>query len=175
MSDALSKDNFKNLYNQEAIAKLKELAEDIKTCMFCTELSQRPFPTRPMVLQEVDDQGNLWFLSSAKSNKNFEIKEDNDVQLIFAKNEDIHFLSIYGQATIYKDKAHIDQVWNPVAKAWFEEGKDDPEVTVIKVTPTDAYYWDTKYGKMVSYVKMIAGVITGSMKSDGGVEGHLNI
>jgi len=46
---------------------------------------------------------------------------------------------------------------------------------VIKVTPTDAYYWDTKYGKMVSYVKMIAGMITGNMKNDGGVEGRLNV
>jgi general stress protein 26 len=175
MGDSNSKDNFKDLFNQEAIAKIKELAEDIKICMFCTELSVRPIPTRPMSLQEVDDMGNLWFISSAKSNKNFEIKQDNEVQLIFAKNQDSHFLSILGTATIYKDKAHIDDVWSPIAKAWFEEGKDDPEVTVIKVAPTDAYYWDTKYGKMISYAKWVAGAITGNMADDLGVEGKLNV
>ena len=48
----------KHLNNSEAITKLKELAEDIGTCMFCTELTQTPFNTRPMALREVDEQGN---------------------------------------------------------------------------------------------------------------------
>ncbi|OYQ37002.1 general stress protein [Flavobacterium cyanobacteriorum] len=175
MSNPESKDNYQDLTSQEAVAKLKELAEDIKTCMFCTELSSRPVPTRPMSLQEVDGQGNLWFISSARSNKNFEIKQDNDVQLMFAKNQDAQFLSIYGQATIYRDRQHIDEVWSPIAKAWFDEGKDDPNVTVIKVTPTDAYYWDTKYGKMISFLKWAKGAITGNLKDDGGIEGRLNV
>ncbi len=138
MSDSNSKDNFKNLSSNEAIAKVKEMAEDIGVCMFCTELSVRPFPTRPMSLREVDDKGNLWFISSKKSNKNFEIGHDDEVQLIFAKNSDAHFLSVFGKAIIYKDKAHIDELWTPIAKAWFEEGKEDPDVTIIKVEPKDA-------------------------------------
>jgi len=163
-----------NLSSTEAKAKLKEMAEDIKTCMFCTELSSRPIPTRPMGLREIDDNGNLWFISSEESHKNDEIKEDNDVQLIFAKNSDAHFLSIYGKATIYRDKASIEEVWTPFAKTWFEEGKNDPNVSAIKVTPTDAYYWDTKYGKMVTLLKIAAGAITGKI-DEGGVEGRLNV
>ena len=175
MSDSNSKDNFKDLFSSEARQKIKEMAEDIGMCMFCTELSVRPIPTRPMSLAEVDDNGNLWFISSQKSNKNFEIKHDNEVQLIFAKNADAHFLSVFGIATIYTDKAHIEKVWTPIAKAWFEEGKDDPEVTVIKVEPKDAYYWDTKYGKMISMIKWAAGAITGNMDNDAGIEGRLNV
>lgn len=165
----------KDLFSKEAIAKIKEMAEDIKTCMFCTELSVRPIPTRPMALQEVDDGGNLWFISSAKSNKNFEIKHDDEVQLIFSKNADAHFLSLFGKAVIYKDKAHIDDVWTPVAKTWFEEGKDDPNVTVIKVETVDAYYWDTKNGKMISMLKMAAGAVFGASVDDGGQEGRLSV
>lgn len=175
MSDSNSKDNFKDLSNEEAVKKIKEMAEDIGTCMFCTELSVRPFPTRPMALREVDDQGNLWFISSKKSNKNFEIGHDDEVQLIFAKNADAHFLSVFGKAIIYKDKELIEKLWTPIAKAWFEEGKDDPDVTIIKVEPKDAYYWDTKYGKMISMIKWAAGAITGNMDNDAGVEGRLNV
>ena len=105
MSDSNAKNNFKNLYGDDAIAKIKEMAKDITTCMFCTELSVRPFPTRPMGVRDVDDEGNLWFISSKSSNKNFEIGHDDEVQLIFAKNADVHFLSVYGKATIYKDKS----------------------------------------------------------------------
>lgn len=167
--------NHKDLFSSEAVAKIKELAEDIKMCMFCTELAERPIPTRPMAVQEVDDKGNLWFISSAQSNKNFEIKHDDSVQLIFAKNADSHFLSVYGNATIYTDKEHIDDIWSPVAKAWFEEGKNDPNVTVIKVSPATAYYWDTKNGKMISMLKIAAAAVTGDKADNVGVEGKLNV
>jgi len=165
---------YKELFSKEAIAKIKEMAEDIKTCMFFTQLSVRPIPTRPMGVQEVDDKGNLWFLSSKSSNKNVEIDYDNEVQLVFAKNSDAHYLSIFGKATIYTDRGHVEDIWSPIAKTWFEEGKDDPEATVIKVEPLDAYYWDTKYGKLVSLVKMAAGAITGNI-DEGGIEGRLNV
>ncbi len=167
--------NYKDLYSTEAVEKIEELAKDIKICMFCTELSVRPIPTRPMSVQDIDDDGNLWFISSATSNKNFEIKHDNDVQLIFAKNSDAHFLSIFGTAVIYKDKDHVEDVWSPVVRAWFDEGKDDPNVTVIKVTPSEAYYWDTKDSKMVSLIKIAANAITGKPGDDGGVEGSITL
>ena len=40
-------------------------------------------------------------------------------------------------------------MWNDIAKAWFEEGKVDPRITVIKFEPTEGFYWDTKSGKLV--------------------------
>ncbi|MGK4568244.1 pyridoxamine 5'-phosphate oxidase family protein [Flavobacterium sp. 3HN19-14] len=163
-----------NLTSSEAVAKLKELAEDVGICMFCTDLTTLPITTRPMGIREVDDQGNLWFMSSKKSNKNFEIKADDRVQLLFAKIPHSHYLSVYGNATIYKDKSKIDELWTPIANAWFEEGKDDPDVSVIKVVPSDVYYWDTKDGKLVSLIKMAVAAITGNPPDDG-VEGNITV
>lgn len=163
-----------NLGNKEAIAKIKELAEDVRICMFCTELSNSPFTTRPMALQEVDEYGNLWFLSSSESNKNFEIKADEKVQLLFSKTADSHYLSVFGSAYIYKDKNKIEEMWSPIAKAWFEEGKDDPKLTVIRVSPEDSYYWDTKDGRMISLLKIAVAAVTGK-SMDGGVEGELKV
>ncbi len=165
---------YKNFADNEAIAKLKEIAEDIKICMFCTDLTTLPISTRPMALHEVDDHGNLWFISSTTSNKNFEIQHDDRVQLFFSKMSDAEYLSVYGQATIYKDQSKIDEVWSPIAKAWFEEGKKDPHVSVIRVRPVDVYYWDTKDGRIISLLKIAASAVTG-LKSDGGVEGKINI
>lgn len=164
----------KNLYSNEAIDKLKSLIDSNKIAIFCTELTKLPIQSRPMSVQEVDDQGNLWFISSATSNKNFEIKKDDDVQLFFSNSNNSQFLSFYGEATIYNDEEKIEEIWNPIAKAWFEEGKDDPKVTVIKVSPKDVYYWDTKDGKIISIFKMAGAAILGT-KPDVGVEGKLNI
>jgi general stress protein 26 len=165
---------FKNLSDEKAVAKLKELAEDIGVCLFGTELAQLPIHTRPMALRQVDDHGNLWFISSRSSNKNFEIQHDNRVQLFFSKTADNHFLSVYGTALVFKDRSKIEEIWTPIAEAWFEEGKDDPDVTVIKVSTEEAYYWDTKDGKLVSLLKIAAAALTG-IRTGGGIEGNIHV
>ena len=100
----------KDLSHTDAIKKLKELAEDINICMFCTKTDKLPFQTRPMGTQKVDEEGNLWFLSAADSDKNNEIKQDDIVQLLYAKSSDAHFLSVTGKASITKDKHKIDEL-----------------------------------------------------------------
>ncbi|MES2575891.1 MAG: pyridoxamine 5'-phosphate oxidase family protein [Bacteroidota bacterium] len=163
-----------NLYNKESIDKLKSLVNDIKVAVFCTELSKVPIHSRPMSVQEVDDEGNLWFISSKTSNKNFEIELDNQVQLFFSNVSNSQYLSLYGLATIYKDQEKIDELWTPIAKAWFDQGKEDPNVTVIKVTPSDAYYWDSKDGKIITLLKMASAAVFGN-QPEIGVEGKLDI
>jgi general stress protein 26 len=164
----------KDLERKEAITKVQDLAKDINTCMFCTDLDQQPFSTRPMAVREVDDEGNLWFISSAASHKNEEIKEDEHVQLIFAKPSSTQYLSLYGKATVFRDKGKIEDLWTPIANAWFEEGKNDPNVTVLKVSPLEAYYWDTPNGKMITLLKIAAAAVTGK-NMDTGEQGKLEI
>lgn len=163
----------RDLTQQEAAAKIKQMAEEIKICMFCTELTTLPITTRPMSVQEVDENGNIWFISSMQSNKNFEILQDDRVQLMFSHIGESHFLSVFGNATIYRDKSKIEEVWSPIAKIWFEQGENDPDVSVIKVSPSDAYYWDTKEGKVVAFLKIAAAAITGGNAEDLGVEGRI--
>ena len=164
----------KDLSHTEGIKKLKEMAEDIKTCMFCTRIEVMPFQTRPMATQEVDDEGNIWFISSSDSNKNVEIQDNDAVQLVYANASDSHFLSVYGHATILRDQAKIDELWTRWADAWFEGGKKDPNVTLICVKPSEAYYWDTKDSKMISLIKIAVSTISGSAM-DGGVEGTIRL
>lgn len=164
----------KDSHKDESIKKLKELAQGIDICMFCTQLDQHPISARPMSCNDVDSEGNLWFLSNAKSNKNFEIKEDDKVQLFFSKISDNHYLSVYGHASIITDKSEVAEHWDPIAKAWFEKGKDDPDVTVIKVVPSYAYYWDTKDGKAIAFLKWAANAM-GAGLDDGGVEGRIKV
>ena len=59
-------------------------------------------------------------------------------------------------------------------RTWFTEGEDDPRITVIKVTPTEGYYWDTKHGNAVAGVKMLVGAVVGKTLDDS-VEGRLKV
>ncbi|ASW73642.1 general stress protein [Chryseobacterium piperi] len=164
-----------NLTHLEAIKKIQELSTNAKICMFCTDLETLPVTSRPMALQETDDSGNLWFISSETSNKNFEIKEDRRVQLFFMNNGDSQYLSVYGTASVYKDKATIEEKWSAMAKAWFD-GKDDPNVSIIRVEPKETYYWDTKAGKLVSLLSFVASAVTGIKTNNAdGVEGNAKV
>lgn len=166
-------DNFKNLIGKEAIDKIKELAEKAGSCFFCTDIKTgKPFDTRPMAPEKIDDQGNFWFLSSSDSHKNEELERDSSVQLLFQGSSYSDYLSIYGKAVISKDKAKIKELWDPMMKTWFTEGEDDPRITVIQVIPSEGYYWDTKHGMAVATVKRIFGAIKGETYDDS-IEGNI--
>ncbi len=165
----------KNVNNNEAIEKIKVLAEKAQTCLFCTKIETgKPFSTRPMSAQKVDDAGNIWFLSDKDSTKNMEVKDDDNVQLLFSGSSHSDFLSLYGKASINYDKAKIKELWEPIVKTWFQQGVDDPNISVIKVEPSEGYYWDTKHGKIVALTKMLTSMVTGKTMDDG-IEGKIKL
>ena len=155
--------NIENLDNKDAIDKLKSLVDDIMICLFCTDLKTDDGSTcRPMSAIKVCDQGNLWFFSEKSSDKNKAIAADKDVQLFFSHPGKSSYLVVNGDAEIILDKAKIEELWSPIAKIWFKEGKNDPNISVIKVTPSSAYYWDTDGNQMINFLKIIASVVTGT-------------
>lgn len=163
-----------DLHNNDAVEKIKELAEKARTFMFTTSIHAEYPNTRPMTVQEVDDQGQLWFISSSESHNADEVLENNRVQVYFSNTASYEFLYILGEATIHKDKHLIEKYWTEIANAWFD-GKDDPRVRIISIKPIDSYYWDSKDGKIVSLFKIGVAALTGKKMEDGGIEGKLNV
>lgn len=64
----------KNLTATAAVEKIREIAEHANICIFVTDLSNLPLAARPMATQEVDDDGNIWFMSDKASVKNLKLK-----------------------------------------------------------------------------------------------------
>lgn len=160
--------NTENLHQKEAIDKLKTLVDDIMVCLFCTNLKTDDGDTcRPMTALKVCDQGNIWFFSEKNSNINQAITSDKNVQLFFSHPAKSSYLVVKGASEIILDKTKIEELWTPIAKIWFKEGKDDPNISIIKVTPTTAYYWDTDGNKMINFLKMVAFVVTGTNLVEG--------
>lgn len=155
--------NTENLNNKEAIDKLKSLVDDIKICLFCTNLKTDDGSTcSPMSAIKVCDEGSIWFFSEKSSDKNKAIITDKNVQLFFSHPGKSSYLVVNGEAEIILDKTIIEGLWTPVTKIWFKEGKDDPNISIIKVKPTTAYYWDTDGNRMINFLKMVASVVTGT-------------
>ena len=167
-------ENFKNLAGSEAVEKIRTLAKKAGSCMLCTDISTgKSFSTRPMAVQEIDDDGNFWFLTAADSHKNEELQKDAAMQLIFQGSSYSDFMSLYGKGTISRDRAKIEELWEGTMKNWFTEGIDDPRITVLKFAPTQGHYWDTKHGQAVAMIKTVIGAISGET-SDDSIQGNIH-
>jgi len=164
--------NTENLAGDKAIEKIKELSKKAGSCFLCTRINSGSFCTRPMSVEQIDDDGNVWFLSASDSHKNKEISEDPSVQLLFQGSAHSDFLSLNGEAEILTDKNKTEELWNPIMKAWFTEGKDDPRITLIKVLIKSGYYWDTKHAQPVALLKTAIGALTGKTLDDS-IEGKI--
>lgn len=166
-------DNHKDLAGPEAIEKLKELAGDAQTCFFTSNIKTGlPASARPMTVQEVDDEGNLWFLFANDSETYKELQTEPLAQLYFQGSKYSDYLNVYGMTSVSEDKEKIKQFWKPTLKTWFTEGEDDPRIAVIKLEPTEAYYWDNKHGNAIAFIKQLAGAAIGKTLDDS-VEGKI--
>lgn len=169
-----TEEHIKTLQGNEALEKMKSLATKAENCFFCTNIKTGlPASIRPMNVLQVDDEGSLWFMSMKDSKKNNEISSDPFTHVLFQENTNSGFLNVYGITEISTDQAKIDELWKPLLKVWFQGGKDDPNITLLKVVPTNVYYWDNKHGDVIAFAKMAASVITGKTMDDS-IEGNLD-
>lgn len=146
---------------------LKGKIKDIEIAMMTTQEPDGDFHTRPMRAHEVDEEGFMWFFSYEDSNKVNEIRQNNRVALGFADPDSETYVSTSGMAEVVKDQAKINELWDDALKTWFPKGKDDPNVCLIKVSTHAGEFWDRPGGKMMTFVEMVKGAVTGESDKTG--------
>src|ERR1700712_4437192 len=105
-------ENHQDLEGAQAVEKLRELVGKTCTCFFCSNIKTGlPFSTRPMAVQQVDDEGNLWFLTSNDSHTYTELQSEPLTQLLFQGSAHSDFLNVYGVASLSADKEKIKELW----------------------------------------------------------------
>lgn len=155
-----------DLNRNQGIAKVGGLIKDIRIAMLTTADTDGRLHSRPMATQETNFDGTLWFLTRQHSGKVDEIRHDAEVNLTYADQKH-SFVTISGRASVSKDRAKIDELWNASYKAWFPQGKDDPEITVIRVTADEAEYWEASSNAIVRNVKILQAAVTGDSSKVG--------
>ena len=143
----------------DELTKLKALLKGARTCMLTTQDWRGNLRSRPMALQEVEGDGNLWFFTQRHSPKMDEIKSDSRVNVSVI--EGTTYVSISGSAQQVDDKKKAADLWNPLYKAWFPQGLEDPELMLLKVSIEQAEYWDNPGGVMTTLIAYVKGLATG--------------
>jgi general stress protein 26 len=158
----------------EAIEKLNGLIKDIDFAMLTTVDTDGVLRSRPMSTQEAEFDGTLWFFTSDKTHKVEEIERDNRVNASYAEPKDNVYVSVSGMASIVKEKAKMEELWNPILKAWFPKGLDDPNICLLKVDVEQAEYWDSPSSTLVQIVGFVKALVTGQ-RADGGENKKINL
>lgn len=117
-----------------------EQLEEFDTAMLVTHAKDGQLRARPMQMAEVDEDGQLWFVTELDSAKVEEVMTDSRVNV--SLQDDNKYLSITGRATIVRNRAKIQELWNETWKIWFPNGEDDPNLALLHIQATEGEYWD---------------------------------
>jgi general stress protein 26 len=113
----------------------------IDFCMMQTYGEDR-HNTRPMSNNgDVQYDGDNWFFARSDSTKIAELSKDDRVLLTFSDQTGPSFIAVWGTATVLTDVNLKKQLWHKALEQWFENGPEDPEVSLIKVAAHRIQVW----------------------------------
>lgn len=124
--------------DREAAATVRELIKDIEVAMLTT-ISEEGLVSRPMKTQEVEFDGDLWFLTKKDTGKFHELLRNSQVNVAYAGKS---FVSIRGRAEIVDSTDKLKQFWSASYEKILDTSADDPNLVLIKVEAETAEYWD---------------------------------
>lgn len=156
---------------------LWKLIKDIKFGMFTHSHTNGELHSHPLTTQNrSDDDGSaLYFFVSRKSELAQRLAHDGNVNVSYAHPGDDSYVSVSGQAAIVEDPTKKDDLFTPMAKAWFPLGATDPDLALLKVDIGHAEYWNVTQSKMVQLAKMAKAVVTGEPLKDMGQHKELDL
>lgn len=151
----------------DAEKHLFALFREFDTAFLTTRSLDGGMHGRPMGLAEVKAGESIWFSAGLDSPKVKEIEVDGTAHVsVQGKTK---WAALRGHARVCRDRAKIDELWRDSWRLWFPEGKDDPNLCLIELQPSEGEYWDNSGLRGVRFaieaVKALAGVRTPDVKN----------
>lgn len=120
--------------------RFDELLDKFNTGMLVTQTTTGELQARPMAIAKHRDGGVLYFATSREAGKMEEIETHPEVAVTMQDSD--QQLSLTGHAEAVHDRALIERFFHSAWRLWFPEGKDDPNLVLIKIEPVHGAYWD---------------------------------
>jgi general stress protein 26 len=158
----------KTATQEDKLGKLREIIKAVDICMLTTveeggELHGRPMSNN----REVEFGGDLWFFTYGSSHKVDEVGRVPKVNASFADIDGRQYASVSGRAEVVRDRAKVEELWQPHLKAWFPEGVDTPDIALLKVMAERAEYWDGSQSLVAHAVSLVSSLVKGEPAQSG--------
>ena len=154
------------------VRRVAGLLEGERFAMLTTVDPDGTLMSRPMALQEVEFDGDLWFYAERGSRKLRQIAETPQVNVTVMSGSS--WVSLTGHASVVVDEERKKGLWNAGVEAWFPGGPEDPDVVLLRVDADSAQYWDTPGGRIASIFSFAKAKATGR-RYEGGESGTVEM
>lgn len=114
---------------------------------------------QPMTAQiEGERGGPIWFFSAVDVDLVSQLRRGprRAIAAFSSKGHDL-FASIHGELRIDQDRAVIERLWNPFVAAWYEGGKEDPKLVLLRLDPEHAQVWLNEHNWLAG-IKLLLGM-----------------
>ncbi len=144
---------------QEQLDKIQDVIKDVKFAMMSTVNSKGDVHAWPMTTSETSiGAKEIWFIGDKTSDVVKDIQDNPKIGLSYASEDEKNYVSVSANAELSSDQAKLDELWSPVYNAFFEHGKEDPSVQLIKVVPHGVECW-LSGSSTVNMFKMAAAAL----------------
>lgn len=111
---------------------------------------------RPMTAQIDGEKGAIWFFTATDTAIAQRLRQNERAVLTFASKGHDLFATVHGDLALSNDRVVIDRLWSPFVAAWFQGGKDDPKLALLRFDPESAEIWEDA-SSLLSGVKLLLG------------------
>jgi general stress protein 26 len=134
----------------------KALADDRVAMLGLESESGHTRPMSAQIRHETHERGPIWFFSVRGTQLTNALDAPRRAVLQFSSKGHEVFASVQGELSIHNDRAIIDELWNRFVAAWYEGGKDDPRLALLRFEPDHAEMWLNEFS-LVAGVKRLLG------------------
>src|SRR5699024_6828314 len=117
---------------------------------------------RPMHAIPDREKREILFYTQVADGKAHELANSNEVCLTFMSHKKNDYIAVQGTAALTRDRELIEKHWNTMVKAWFPEGKDDPNLAMMRVTVRAGEYWDASSSDISNALRMMTAAARGT-------------
>jgi general stress protein 26 len=143
---------------------LWSLIKDIRFAMITHQHPDGHLHACPMTTankEGMDESQHLYFLIQQGSDLARCVAQSPQINIAYADTDRDSYVSVSASAHISDDAALKSTLYGPMAKAWFPEGPNDPNLRILVARAEHAEYWDVKQSKLVQLFAMAKAAVTG--------------
>ncbi len=118
------------------------------------------------------DGRRIWFFANRKSDLVEAIGQGKRAHFVVVGDDHDYHACLAGDLAVNNDRARIDAYWSPVVSAWFEGGKDDPDLALLEFRLIDAAVWASSSSPIKFGWEIAKANVTDS-EPDVGVRNHI--
>lgn len=114
-------------------------------------------PMTAVLDEDLGDSSPIWFFTTRDNGlvEAMGAGESRATIHFVAKDHDL-FACVHGELARDDDPLTVAHLWSPYIEAWFEGGKDDPNLQLLRFSPEKAEIWLNE-NSLFAGVKMLFG------------------